>query len=73
MDADLSADRKVVHSIEVALHDRQPVHRGRLVHHSDGGSKYVSIKHTERLAEAGIEPSVSSVGDSNDNALAEKP
>jgi len=41
------------------------------VHHSDRGSQYVSIKYTERLAEAGLEPSVSSVGDSYDNALAE--
>ena len=46
-------------------------HRGGLVHHSDRGSQYVSIKYTERLAEAGIEPSVGSVGDSYDNALAE--
>ena len=42
-----------------------------LVHHSDRGSQYLSIKYTERLAEAGIEPSVGSVGDSYDNALAE--
>jgi transposase len=41
------------------------------VHHSDRGSQYVSIKYTERLAEAGVEPSVGSVGDSYDNALAE--
>jgi putative transposase len=41
------------------------------VHHSDRGSQYVSIKYTERLAEAGIEPSVGSVGDFYDNALAE--
>ncbi len=53
------------------LHDRRPAHRGGLVHHSDRGSQYVSIKYTERLAEAGIEPSVGSVGDSYDNALAE--
>jgi putative transposase len=71
MDATLSADRKVVHSIEVALLDRRPVYRGGLVHHSDRGSQYVSIKYTERSAVAGIEPSVGSVGDSNDNALAE--
>ncbi|MCP2223413.1 transposase InsO family protein [Bradyrhizobium elkanii] len=44
---------------------------GGLVHHSDRGVQYVSIKYTERLAEAGIEPSVGSVGDSYDNALAE--
>ena len=42
-----------------------------LVHHSDRGSQYLSIRYTERLAEAGIEPSVGSVGDSFDNALAE--
>ena len=61
----------VLDALEQALHDRQPVHRGGLVHHSDRGSQYVSIKYTERLAEAGIEPSVGSVGDSYDNALAE--
>ncbi|MFN7593980.1 MAG: IS3 family transposase [bacterium] len=58
-------------ALEQALHDRRPAHRGGLVHHSDRGSQYVSIKYTERLAEAGIEPSVGSVGDSYDNALAE--
>jgi hypothetical protein len=42
-----------------------------LVHHSDRGSQYLSIRYPERLAEAGIEPSVGSVGDSYDNALAE--
>jgi putative transposase len=42
-----------------------------LVHHSDRGVQYVSIRYTERLAEAGIEPSVGSIGDSYDNALAE--
>jgi putative transposase len=42
-----------------------------LVCHSDRGSQYVSIRYTERLAEAGIKPSVGSVGDSYDNALAE--
>jgi transposase InsO family protein len=61
----------VLDALEQALHDRRPVRRGGLVHHSDRGSQYVSIKYTERLAEAGIEPSVGSVGDSYDNALAE--
>lgn len=42
-----------------------------LIHHSDRGSQYLSIKYTERLAEAGIDTSVGSVGDSYDNALAE--
>jgi len=61
----------VLDALEQALHDRRPVGRGGLVHHSDRGSQYVSIKYTERLVEAGIEPSVGSVGDSYDNALAE--
>lgn len=41
------------------------------LHNSDRGSQYVSTRYTERLAEAGIEPSVGSKGDSYDNALAE--
>src|ERR1700688_4016882 len=61
----------VLDALEQALHDRRPVHRGGLVHHRDRGSQYVPIKKTEPLAEAGIEPSVGSVGDSYDNALAE--
>jgi putative transposase len=61
----------VLDALEQALHERRPVRRGGLVHHSDRGSQYVSIRYTERLAEAGVEPSVGSVGDSYDNALAE--
>jgi putative transposase len=61
----------VLDALEQALHDRRPVGGKNLVHHSDRGVQYVSIKYTERLAEAGIEPSVGSVGDSYDNALAE--
>ena len=60
----------VLDALEQALHERRPA-RGGLVHHSDRGVQYVSIKYTERLAAAGIEPSVGSVGDSYDNALAE--
>jgi transposase InsO family protein len=60
----------VLDALEQALCERRPV-GGRLVHHSDRGSQYVCIKYSERLAEAGIEPSVGSVGDSYDNALAE--
>src|SRR5690606_14654134 len=45
----------VLDALEQALHERRPVHRGGLVHHSDRGSQYVSIRYTERLAEAGIE------------------
>jgi len=61
----------VLDALEQALHERRPTHRAGLVHHSDRGAQYVSIRYTERLAEAGIEPSVGSVGDSYDNALAE--
>lgn len=61
----------VLDALEQALHERRPVSGGGLVHHSDRGVQYVSIKYTERLAEAGIEPSVGSIGDSYDNALAE--
>ena len=61
----------VLDALEQALHDRRPMQGGGLIHHSDRGSQYVSIRYTERLAEAGIEPSVGSVGDSYDNALAE--
>jgi transposase InsO family protein len=61
----------VLDALEQALHDRRPVKQTGLVHHSDRGTQYVSIRYTERLAEAGIEPSVGSVGDSYDNALAE--
>lgn len=56
----------VLDALEQAIYDRRPIHRGGLVHHSDRGSQYTSIKYTERLAEAGIEPSVGSVGDSYD-------
>ncbi len=57
-------------ALEQALHMRRPTEPG-LIHHSDRGVQYVSIKYTERLVEAGIDPSVGSVGDSYDNALAE--
>jgi transposase InsO family protein len=56
-------------ALEQALHQRP--HGEGLVHHSDRGVQYLSICYTERLAEAGIEASVGSVGDSYDNALAE--
>ncbi|TQD33268.1 IS3 family transposase [Rhodobacter capsulatus] len=61
----------VLDALEQAVHDRRPAKGMGLVHHSDRGSQYLSIKYTERLAEAGIEPTVGSVGDSYDNALAE--
>ena len=66
-----SARADFVLALEQALSDRRPVRQGGLVHHSDRGVQYVSIRYTERLAEAGLEPSVGSVGDSYDNALAE--
>ena len=61
----------VLDAREQALHDRQPDPEAALIHHSDRGSQYVSIRYSERLAEAGIAPSVGSKGDSYDNALAE--
>ena len=61
----------VLDALDQALHARQPERDRSLIHHSDRGSQYVSIRYGERLAEAGIEPSVGSKGDSYDNALAE--
>ena len=61
----------VLDALEQALHDRRPAKGSGLVHHSDRGSQYVAIKYTERLTDAGVDPSVGSVGDSYDNALAE--
>ena len=61
----------VLNALEQAVHDRRSGKDMGLVHHSDRGSQYLSIRYTKRLAEAGIEPSVGSVGDSYDNALAE--
>jgi putative transposase len=58
-------------ALEQALYDRARDADANLIHHSDRGVQYLSIRFTERLAEAGIEPSVGSVGDSYDNALAE--
>ena len=58
-------------ALEQALYDRQDDAADQLVHHSDRGVQYLSIRYTERLAEVGIEPSVGSKGDSYDNALAE--
>ena len=61
----------VLDALEQALYARQHERDGSLIHHSDRGSQYVSIRYSERLAEAGVEPSVGSKGDSYDNALAE--
>jgi transposase InsO family protein len=64
MRSDLALD-----ALEQALYDR--VTDAGLIHHSDRGSQYLAIRYTERLAAAGIEPSVGSRGDAYDNALAE--
>ncbi len=61
----------VLDALEQALYARQPDPEDDLIHHSDRGAQYVSIRYSERLAEAGIAPSVGSKGDSYDNALAE--
>lgn len=62
----------VVDALEQALYDRQPApHDGGLVHQSDKGSQYLSLRYTERLVQAGLMSSVGSTGDSYDNALAE--
>jgi transposase InsO family protein len=61
----------VLDALEQALYARQPERDRSLVIHSDRGSQYVSIRYSERRAEAGVEPSVGSKGDSYDNALAE--
>jgi putative transposase len=64
--ADIALD-----AVEQALHDRQVGQEGQLIHHSDRGVQYVAIRYAERLNEVGVAPSVGSVGDSYDNALAE--
>jgi transposase InsO family protein len=61
----------VLDALEQAIYARCDESVGDLVHHSDRGSQYLSMRYTERLADAGIEPSVGSRGDSYDNALAE--
>ncbi|MFV0513779.1 MAG: IS3 family transposase [Jhaorihella sp.] len=61
----------VLDALNQAICQRAPSEADGLIHHSDRGSQYLSIRYTERLAEAGIDTSVGSVGDSYDNALAE--
>ena len=58
-------------ALEQALYDRKTTQHGELIHHSDRGVQYLAIRYSERLSEVGITPSVGSVGDSYDNALAE--
>jgi len=61
----------VLDALEQALHNRSDADQDRLIHHSDQGAQYLSIRYTERLAEAGVELSVGSRGDAYDNAMAE--
>jgi putative transposase len=61
----------VLDALEQAIYDRRGAGVEDLVHHSDRGTQYLSMRYTDRLSEAGIEPSVGSRGDSYDNALAE--
>ena len=61
----------VLDALEQALHARRPSQEDGLIHHSDKGVQYLSIRYTARLVVAGVDASTGSVGDSYDNALAE--
>ena len=61
----------VLDALDQAIYERCGEDVSDLIHHSDRGSQYLAMRYTERLADAGIEPSVGSRGDSHDNALAE--
>jgi putative transposase len=61
----------VLDALDQAIYDRRAAGVEDLVHHSDRGTQYLSMRYTDRLTDAGIEPSVGSRGDSYDNALAE--
>ncbi len=61
----------VLDALDQAIWQRKTPINKDLIHHSDRGAQYLSIKYSERLAEEGIDPSVGTVGDSYDNALAE--
>lgn len=61
----------VLDALEQAIHARRPSAADGLIHHSDRGVQYLAMNYTQRLAEADLVPSVGSVGDSYDNALAE--
>lgn len=61
----------VLDAPEQAVYERRPPHRSGFVHHGGSGSQDVSVHCIERLAQAGIEPSVGCVGDSYENALAQ--
>jgi putative transposase len=61
----------VLDALDQAIYERCGEDVGDLIHHSDRGSQYLAMRYTERLADAGIEPSIGSRGDAYDNALAE--
>jgi putative transposase len=61
----------VLNALEQAVYERRPVKGLGLVHYRNRESQYLSIKYTERLAEAAIKPSIGSLGDSYDNEIAE--
>ena len=69
--ASMRTDELPLEAFEHALYHAGDLRAEGLVHHSDRGSQYVSIRYSEALAHAGIDPSVGTVGDSYDNALAE--
>ena len=66
-----ASDQNLLDALEQAIHARTGAALAGLVHHSDRGTQYVSMRYTDRLADAGIAPSVGSRGDAYDNALAE--
>jgi transposase InsO family protein len=68
--ASLRADF-VLDALDQAIYERCGEEVGDLIHHSDRGSQYLAMRYTERLGDAGIEPSIGSCGDAYDNALAE--
>jgi transposase InsO family protein len=61
----------VLDALDQAIYERCGEDLGDLIHHSDRGSQYLAMRYTDRLTDAGIEPSVGSRGDAYDNALAE--
>lgn len=65
----MRTDALPMEALEHALKTAGRIHGNQLVHHSDRGSQYVSLKYSTALAESGIRPSVGTVGDSYDNAL----
>ena len=67
----MRTDALPMEALEHALTTVGRIHGNQLIHHSDRGSQYVSLKYSTVLAESGIRPSVGTVGDSYDNALAE--